>query len=120
MDSNTWVEVNYTQLVANAQRLLPLVKPGTIAMAMVKVRPCSAGVSQQWRPGWSLCSRKQWSPISCHSHVCMEQGGGHSHGLLTAVKNPCKLHCGESSLDMRGFCLSHVSRHRHVFLSHVS
>ena len=36
-DSNTWVEVNYTQLVANAQRLLPLVKPGTIPMAMVKV-----------------------------------------------------------------------------------
>ena len=40
MDSNTWVEVNYTQLVANAQRLLPLVKPGAIAMAMVKVRYC--------------------------------------------------------------------------------
>ncbi len=38
MDSNTWVEVNYTQLVANAQRLLPQVKPGAIAMAMVKVR----------------------------------------------------------------------------------
>ncbi len=37
MDSNTWVEVNYTQLVANAQRLLPQVKPGAIAMAMVKV-----------------------------------------------------------------------------------
>ena len=36
-DSNTWVEVNYTQLVANAQKLLPQVKPGTIAMAMVKV-----------------------------------------------------------------------------------
>ena len=37
-DSNTWVEVNYTQLVANAQRLLPQVKPGAIAMSMVKVR----------------------------------------------------------------------------------
>ena len=36
-DSNTWVEVNYTQLVANAQRLLPQVKPGAIPMAMVKV-----------------------------------------------------------------------------------
>ncbi len=37
-DSNTWLEVNYTQLVANAQRLLPQVKPGAIPMAMVKVR----------------------------------------------------------------------------------
>ena len=36
-DSNTWLEVNYTQLVATGRRLLPRVKPGTIAMAMVKV-----------------------------------------------------------------------------------
>ena len=36
-DSNTWLEVNYTQLVATGKRLLPRVKPGTIAMAMVKV-----------------------------------------------------------------------------------
>ncbi|CAK0783713.1 hypothetical protein CVIRNUC_006912 [Coccomyxa viridis] len=35
-DSNTWLEVNYTQLVATGRRLLPRVKPGTIAMAMVK------------------------------------------------------------------------------------
>lgn len=46
MDSNTWVEVNYTQLVANAQRLLPQVKPGAIAMAMVKVKHCH---STSWR-----------------------------------------------------------------------
>ena len=38
-DSNTWLEVNYTQLVATGRRLLPRVKPGTIAMAMVKVGP---------------------------------------------------------------------------------
>ena len=45
-DSNTWLEVNYTQLVANAQRLLPQVKPGAIPMAMVKVRcPESTAVS---------------------------------------------------------------------------
>lgn len=44
MDSNTWVEVNYTQLVANAQRLLPQVKPGAIPLAMVKVmhRHCTS------------------------------------------------------------------------------
>ena len=37
--SNSWLEVNYTQLVANARHVLPLVKPGSIPLAMVKVLP---------------------------------------------------------------------------------
>jgi hypothetical protein len=35
--SNSWLEVNYTQLVKNAADLLPRVKPGAIPLAMVKV-----------------------------------------------------------------------------------
>lgn len=70
-DSNTWLEVNYTQLVATGRRLLPRVKPGTIAMAMVKVgsqtpshprnadgcggAACKRGsiCSSTWLEGWS-------------------------------------------------------------------
>ncbi len=35
--SNSWLEVNYTQLVANVKEILPQVKPGAIPLAMVKV-----------------------------------------------------------------------------------
>lgn len=35
--SNNWLEVNYTQLVVNARNVLPLIKPGAIPLAMVKV-----------------------------------------------------------------------------------
>ena len=43
--SNSWIEVNYTQLVHNARSLLPQIKPGSIPLAMVKVTaplaPCA-------------------------------------------------------------------------------
>lgn len=35
--SNSWLEVNYTQLVLNAKDVLTQVKPGAIPLAMVKV-----------------------------------------------------------------------------------
>lgn len=35
--SNSWLEVNYTQLVANVKEILPQIKPGAIPVAMVKV-----------------------------------------------------------------------------------
>lgn len=37
--SNSWMEVNYTQLVANARIVLPRIKEGSIPLAMVKVWP---------------------------------------------------------------------------------
>jgi hypothetical protein len=62
--SNNWMEVNYTQLVANARHVLTLVKPGAIPLAMVKVcSPC-------------LCFKSLYSPpailipyfVSCSPH----------------------------------------------------
>ncbi len=35
--SNSWLEVNYTQLVANVKEILPQIKLGAIPLAMVKV-----------------------------------------------------------------------------------
>ncbi|CAL8461973.1 g1504 [Coccomyxa elongata] len=42
--SNSWLEVNYTQLVANVKEILPQIKPGAIPLAMVKGNGYGLGV----------------------------------------------------------------------------
>ena len=78
-DSNTWLEVNYTQLVATGRRLLPRVKPGTIAMAMVKVGPLlplppkhadCCGLA-----AWELCIETVYVHSSQTGKSCVEQAG---------------------------------------------
>ena len=60
MDSNTWVEVNYTQLVANAQRLLALVKTVATTMGMVKVRHCH-NTHCEYPPATFHAAAKTWA-----------------------------------------------------------
>ena len=65
--SNIWIEVNYTQLMENARSLLPDIKPGSIPLAMVKVRaalaPCTV-LQQGFDPSCQSWRRKTLIPYS--------------------------------------------------------
>lgn len=81
--SNSWIEVNYTQLVENARSLLPKIKPGSIALAMVKasatLAPCTppAVTEGSSRMDSALRSRVLGNKFSrsllcpCAKHICV-------------------------------------------------
>ena len=120
--SNSWMEVNYTQLVANARRVLPLVKPGAIPLAMVKV-PLIYGALTVLIYGCTQCAGSvnmlQHLNLSLHAcqaalthtlHCKILNGIRHVDWLLRGVQHPPAWYT--SSAVQHGYSATRGLRHK--------